>query len=104
MYNSTTRERILELLPTCNNAEIARRTGASMTGIQAIRKTLKIANPYFKGVRRMVQQRAEQPATKFHVPKIDPKTWPCGHTIAEWRGCDHHRECQAGHRCEAPGK
>jgi sulfatase maturation enzyme AslB (radical SAM superfamily) len=32
------------------------------------------------------------------------KCWPCERLKTEWRGCYHHRQCQAGHRCEAPGK
>lgn len=99
MYDNTTRERIIALLPHHTNAEIRRRTGASCMGISALRKKFGIPNPFFYASREIIKSLPE-----VKVTAKPSKSWPCERLKTEWRGCYHHRQCQAGHRCEAPGK
>lgn len=96
MYPQAMRDRIEVLLPTCNNAEISRQTGASMTGVEAMRKRLKIPNPYYLQVRKAQQNHPE--AKKIHRV-VNDNEWPCMRSKAEWPGRYHHSQCQAGHRC-----
>lgn len=103
MYPQAMRDRIMELLHTCNNADIARQTGASMTGVEAVRKRLGIENPYFKEVRNAQKQQNHPEVKKLHRTATS-KEWPCLRLKAEWPGCNHHTQCACGHRCEAPGK